>query len=176
MVNGVIFQREENRAYKGVEGDNWYLNDVYPDEFEKYFCGNIEKAWYDSDFVDVCSDNSFIDKYIEFSVKAKISFRMLLVETSKMKPQMQNIKWKAEFIGYDYAYAGGSYYSAVYNDVCSKRIDQFSVFELNRNGLFDDIDKLREFIALRERMIEQNKNLYLEQGDFEIYKLYEVIN
>ena len=31
MINGIIFQREENRAYKGVEGDNWYLNDIYPE-------------------------------------------------------------------------------------------------------------------------------------------------
>lgn len=44
MVNGIIFQTVENRKYKGIEGKNWHLNDIYPEIIEEYFCENIEKS------------------------------------------------------------------------------------------------------------------------------------
>ena len=175
MTNGIIFQSVDNRDYKGVEGDNWYLNDIFPDIFEDFYCKNIEKSWYDSDYVDVCNDYPFIKKYMELSKSENIKFRMLLCETDRVTPQLANINWNIKFIGYDYAYSGGSYYSAVYNDVYLKRIPQFMNFKLNCNGLFEDIDKITEFIRLREHMINQGDNMVLEQGDFIIYKLYEVI-
>ena len=55
MINGIIFQRDDNRDYKGVEGDNWYLNNIFPELSEDFFGENIEKSWYDSDYVDVCN-------------------------------------------------------------------------------------------------------------------------
>lgn len=36
MINGIIFQRDDNREYKGVEGDNWYLNNIFPELFEDF--------------------------------------------------------------------------------------------------------------------------------------------
>ena len=174
MINGIIFQRDDNRDYKGVEGDNWYLNNIFSELLEDFFGENIEKSWYDSNYVDVCNDYSFIEKYIELSKRENIKFRMLLCETDRLKPRLTNINWKTKFIGYDYAYLGGSYYSAVYNDIYSKRIQQFLYFKLNCNGLFEHIENLNEFIRLREDMISQDNNMILEQGDFTIYKLYEI--
>ncbi len=100
---------------------------------------------------------------------------MLLCETDKVKPKLSINNWRTKFIGYDYAYSGGSYYSAVYSDVYLKRIEQLIKFKLNSNGLFDDIEKLNEFIKLRESMMCNGNNLVFEQGDFVIYKLYEII-
>lgn len=60
MINGIIFQRDDNRDYKGVEGDNWYLNNIFPELFEDFFGENIEKSWYDSNYVDVCNDYSLL--------------------------------------------------------------------------------------------------------------------
>lgn len=37
MINGIVFQCDDNREYKGVEGDNWYLNHIFPDLFEDFF-------------------------------------------------------------------------------------------------------------------------------------------
>lgn len=87
MINGIIFQRDDNREYKGVEWDNWYLNNIFPELFEDFFGENIEKSWYDSNYVDVCNDYSFIEKYIELSKRENIKFRMLLCETDRLKPQ-----------------------------------------------------------------------------------------
>ena len=175
MINGIIIQRNQIGRYKGVEGDNWYLNDKYPELFEEYFCENIEKSWYDSDYVDVCTDIHFVEKYIELSRLNHIKFRVLLCETEKEKPNIQNMVWNTRFIGYDYAYLGGSYYSAVLNDICSGRIEQFNDYILNSNGLFDDIINLKDFISQREHYKRQYGNQLIEEGDFVIYKLYEIV-
>lgn len=175
MINGIIIQRNQIGRYKGVEGDNWYLNDKYPELFEEYFCENIEKSWYDSDYVDVCTDIHFVEKYIELSRLNHIKFRVLLCETEKEKPNIQNMVWNTRFIGYDYAYLGGAYYSAVLNDICSGRIEQFNDYILNSNGLFDDIINLKDFISQREHYKRQYGNQLIEEGDFVIYKLYEIV-
>ena len=175
MINGIIIQRNQIGRYKGVEGDNWYLNDKYPELFEEYFCENIEKSWYDSDYVDVCTDIHFVEKYIELSRLNHIKFRVLLCETEKEKPNIQNMVWNTRFIGYDYAYLGGSYYSAVLNDICSGRIEQFNDYILNSNGLFDNITDLKDFISKREHYKRQYGNQLIEEGDFVIYKLYEIV-
>ena len=175
MINGIIIQRNQIGRYKGVEGDNWYLNDKYPELFEEYFCENIEKSWYDSDYVDVCTDIHFVEKYIGLSRLNHIKFRVLLCETEKEKPNIQNMVWNTRFIGYDYAYLGGSYYSAVLNDICSGRIEQFNDYILNSNGLFDDIINLKDFISQCEHYKRQYGNQLIEEGDFVIYKLYEIV-
>ena len=175
MINGVIIQRNTMGRYKGVEGDNWYLNDKYPELFEEFFCENIEKSWCDSDFVDVCTNLHFIEKYIELSRRNNIKFRILLCETEKEKPKMRNMTWNTRFIGYDYAYLGGSYYSAVLNDICSGRIEQFANCLLNRNGLFENITNLQNFILQREHYKRQYGTQVIEEGNFVIYKLYEVV-
>lgn len=43
MINGIIFQRDDNRDYKGVEGDNWYLNNIFPELFEDFFGGKEQR-------------------------------------------------------------------------------------------------------------------------------------
>lgn len=175
MINGIIMQRDEGGKYKGVEGDNWYLNDKYPELFEEYFCENIEKSWFDTDFVDVCTDIHFMEKYIELSKLNNIKFRVLLCETEKEKPQIQKNIWNTRFIGYDYAYLGGSYYSAVLNDICLRKIQGFTKYILNDNGLFDDVVDIKDFIFHREQYRKRCNDNAIEKGDFTIYKLYEII-
>ncbi len=66
MINGVIFQKKNNNTlYRGVDGENWYLNSEYPETIGLYFDENIEKSWFESNYVDVCYEDSFINKYIE---------------------------------------------------------------------------------------------------------------
>lgn len=71
MINGIIFQRigKSGYRYKGVEGDNWYLNDIYPSTIGKYHDEYIEKSWYEVDWVDVCNNEKFIEEYIRLSKK-----------------------------------------------------------------------------------------------------------
>lgn len=174
MINGIIFQRDECSEYKGVEGKNWYLNDIYPNTLGDYFNENIEKSWYDTDYVDVCSDRSFIDTYIKLSYSNNIRFRMLLCETEKKYPVMEVPLWNKKFIGYDYAYLGGSYYSSVLNDICSRRINEFAKIKLNEYGLFEKMEQLEDFIFRRKKYCHNSKKGIIEEGDFIIYKLHEI--
>lgn len=174
MINGIIFQKVDNRKYKGVDGYNWYLNDIYQDILGKYFDENIDKSWYSPDYVDVCSEEAFINNYIELSKRENINFRMILCETEKKYPKLEARICNAKFIGYDYAYSGGSYYSAVLNDICLRKIGEFAKIKLNVFGLFDDLKNTNEFIKVRNQLITERKDYLFEKGDFIIYKLYEI--
>lgn len=174
MINGVIFQKDHNGKYKGVEGYNWYLNDLYQELLGDYFDEYIDKSWYSSDYVDVCNEETFIKNYIALSQKEHIKFRILLCETARLYPKMEHNLYDARFIGYDYAYSGGSYYSAVLNDICSKRIKEFAGFSLNLHELFEKLEDINKFVEMRNQLvINSDKNLF-EKGDFLIYKLYEI--
>lgn len=178
-VNGIIMQKKSRAYYQGIEGDNWYLNYEYSKELDKFFEENIEMAWRNSDYVDACNNMEYIQKYIDISKKNNVNYRILLCMTEKNQPKMKlpeedNII----FLGYDYAYTGGSYYSAVLNDIISKRIPQFSKMKLNENGLFKTYEDIIDFISLRESIKKTSymqDNLF-EKGDFTVYKLYEICN
>ena len=173
MINGVIFQKKDDKIYQGVDGDNWYLNDNFNEEWLDELDEKVEKAWYDDDWVDVCADNIFIKKYINYSEKEHIDYRVLLCETEKSEPCFDTSELKSMIpIGYDYAYAGGSYYSALYNELHFDRNKCFESIKLNKYGLIDDYEELKRFISLRNQLITSGGDL--ESGEFIIYKLYEV--
>ncbi len=173
MVNGLIFQKKSNISYKGVDGDNWYLNYDYPNIFNDIFENDIEKSWYDDQFVDVCGDWTFIYKYYKLSEEKHINYRIILCKTKRKYPIIHGLSEDdSHFLGYDYAYPGGSYYSAVLNDIHLRSVEGLNHFRLNKNGLFEYEEEISEFISKRTSMIAENADL--ESGDFIIYKLYEV--
>lgn len=175
-INGLIIQRQTQRLYQGVDGDNWYLNYCTHKELDVFFKCNIEKAWDDNSYVDVCNNLEFIKKYSSISASENIKFKILACVTERQFPQMV-LEEKVKFLGYDYAYSGGSYYSAVLNDIISKRIPQFLDSSLNKYGLFDTYEEISAFINDRNSFNNTSglQSEYIEEGDFIIYKLYEVL-
>lgn len=174
--NGYIFQRDEKRIYKGVDGDNWCLNYCsHNSYYEEYFNKNIDKVWENTDYVDCCIDEEYICCCIEESLRQKIAFRVLLCLTCRKEPRVLNkLKWNTHFLGFDYAYSGGSYYSAVLNDIISERIDEFKNFRLNSNGLFDTYEEVEQFALFRESIKKIHPDYFFEDGDFIIYEIMEV--
>ena len=75
----------------------------------------------------------------------------------------------------EYIYSWNPENRQVLNDICSGRIEQFNDYILNSNGLFDDIINLKDFISQREHYKRQYGNQLIEEGDFVIYKLYEIV-
>lgn len=108
------------------------------------------------DCVDVCNDIDYIKLYCDLSEKNKIDFNILLCETDCSYPVFDKECTSKEFLGFDYAYSGGSYYSAVLNDIVSNRIEEFKTFKLNKYGLFESIDFLKKFIEQRETFIKNS--------------------
>lgn len=170
MINGVIFQRKHNGIYQGIEGDNWYLDNKLLSGYEEYFDDNIDVSCSDDDFVDVCNDEDYMKKYIEVSKKNDVEFQILLCETSLRRPAYERGRFiNKEFLGFDYAYQGGSYYSAVNNDLVLRSFKEFEELSLNQNGLFETEEELNKFIKIREELAHRNE---FEKGDFIKYKLY----
>ena len=173
--NGLIIQKARNGKYQGVEGDNWFLN--YEDNIDKeiidYFDDHIDLAWTNDKCVDACNNMSYIKKYLDIASERNINYRIILCFTNRQYPKMINNDAEGIFLGYDYVYSGGSYYSAVLNDVISKRIPKFQKYRLNDYGLFDSIEELTEFVEDRNIIKENSVDYDIEDGDFIVYKLYE---
>lgn len=82
--NGYIIQKKSVSIYKGIEGDNWYLNYCTKDTFfEDFYNANIDKVWENPDYVDCCTDEIYMKRYIEESRKKGIDFRILLCYKQK---------------------------------------------------------------------------------------------
>lgn len=176
-MNGFIIQKKEQRFYQGVDGDNWYLNYDYKNELGAFFEEHISKTLEYSDYVDVCDKIEYIKKYIYLSKNKNIDYRVLLCVTERKFPQIVlPTDSKMIFLGYDYAYSGGSYYSAVANDVIARRRPEFAKIQVNGYGLFETYEEITDFIDLRATLEQYgcNHEQYLEEGDFIIYKLYEM--
>ncbi len=147
--NGYIIQKKSASNYCGIDGDNWYLNYCSDKPyFEEFYNKNIDKAWEDLNFVDCCSDVEYMQCCIEESLNLGIKFKVLLCSTSKKEPILGKIALghRGNVLGYDYAYSGGSYYSCILNDIISGRIEEFSRFQLNENGLFDSYEEAEAFM------------------------------
>lgn len=66
--------------------------------------------------------------------------------------------FKKIFLGYDYAYAAGDNYSAVYNEIPFV----FTQFQLNQYGLFQTREEIEEYIVAREKFKLTHPPLMLE--------------
>lgn len=93
----------------------------------------------------------------------------MLCKSEISAPIITATDFKTSFLGYDYAYASGDYYSAVYNEVPFI----FPQFQLNDNGLFQTEQEIRHYIKARETYTQSHEPYSLETGEFIIYKLYE---
>ena len=175
--NGYIIQKRTVSSYRGVDGENWYLNYLSDKTyFEEFYDEHIDKAWANSNYLDCCSDVEYMRCYIEESLKLGIESRVLLCSTSKKEPRLESHDFGrlGNVLGYDYAYSGGSYYSCVLNDVISGRIQEFSEIRLNENGLFGSYEEVEAFKLFRDEIKRTNLSYEFEEGDFIIYKITEV--
>lgn len=176
--NGIIIQSLINEGlYNGIEGNNWDFTDLPNRKYEEYFDNNIQKAWSNTEYVDCCTDMAFIKEYVSVLRSKGIRFRILFCETEKKYPIMKSVQqMEYKFIGYDYAYSGGSYYSCINNDLISGRINQFVSYKLNEYGLLSSMEDIVRFVHQRNMLQKENSDIVFEKGDFVIYRISEVIN
>lgn len=173
--NGYIVQRKNKNKYQGVEGDNWYLNyEGRANYYQSYYNEMIDLSWKDNKRVDCCADFDYVIKYGQESKELNIEYRVILCETEKSYPIVKP-EYPTLFLGYDYAYTGGSYYSCVYNDLYERRVTEFEMMQLNKNGLFDTEEDIKKFINKRNDLKQKYNESRFEKGDFIIYRLSEVM-
>ena len=121
-VNGVIFQRRadglwawrEGREYRGVDGDDWYLEDelwdvweqpwrVLRDRVVRYLGALEERSHFDPGLLVAIDDPSWMRLYAEVSEALGVGYRMLLCETDLPRPAMGDLGLECDFLGYDCA-------------------------------------------------------------------------
>ena len=174
-LNGFIFQKEHGGAYRGVDGDNWYLNDCPDAGFREFYDLHIDRAWAGAPFVDCCDSLDYLRRYVDKSLSLGIQFRLLLCKTAREQPQLLGVDLTgAKRLGLDYAYSGGDYYSCIKNDILSNRISELAAMPLNGNGLFESEEGLAGFIRLRRELEKASPRDIFEGGDFIAYELFEV--
>jgi len=169
--------------YDGVEGDSWFQKraniDLPKDKcnnWVNYYRENIDKNWADSNWCDLIVDKNILCTIVDLCCQYNIVINVYYCLTTKLHPSMcnnlsENI-CKKQFIGFDYSYAGGDFYSCVFSEIYSGRIKEFSNYKLNRNGLFETESEITSYIEKR-KLIAQNDKLRFEQGDMTIYKLWK---
>ena len=174
--NGIVVRRQSDERYKGIDscdskGENWYFYD--DPGFEPFYEEHIELTCYDfpeGSRVAACTDTEYIRKYIKTSQERGIEYRLILCETDIPQPQFDPTGLEKTFLGYDYAYTGGDYYSAVYNEVPYV----FPQFSLNDNELFETYEEMTKYLAARQEYVSTHPPLTLEVGDFTVYRLWEI--
>lgn len=184
FVNGYIIQKLVDNGYKGVDGsgysldsaENWYLHDIeeYAEQFEPYFSKEICKDEWNMEphtYVGVCTDLEYIKKYISVSRKLGIKYRVLVVMTDIPSPIVElDPSMELKFLGFDYAYETPDNYSAVYNEIPFV----FPDFKLNENGLFETREEIEEYLVKRQEFVDTHPPYTLENGNFTVFKLYEI--
>jgi hypothetical protein len=164
--------------YCGIEGDNWpldkyskYLDKKEIDYVNEYIKINIESKSENSNYVAVCNDIPFLNRYIEDCIKADINVDVIYCETEKPFPTSKVSTNNNDFVflGYDYAYPYPDYYSCIYQDI--RRIREMNIFNLNQYGLFSTITETTEFIRYRDEL-KKTTTIAFEQGDFIVYKVW----
>lgn len=170
-VNGVIFQRRadglwawrEGREYRGVDGDDWYLEDELWDVREQpwralrdrvvgYLGALEERSHFDPGLLVAIDDPSWMRLYAEVSEALGVGYRMLLCETDLPRPAMGDLGLECDFLGYDCAWPGGDYCSAVLCDLVGGRVFELSDVPLNANGLIPTREAAEAFLWRRERL------------------------
>ena len=175
--NGYIFQRETSSIYRGVDGDNWFLNYCSDNTyFAKFHEDTIDSGIGNLERVECCADADYIQECAKEAKKLGIPFRVVLCATNRQQPMLgtEDSGFAEKELGYDIAYSGGSYYSCVLNDVVSGRITEFQSVRLNENGLFSSYEEAEAFLKQREEQEKATTEYIFEKGDYVIYKLTEV--
>lgn len=166
--------------YIGVETGEWSL--IYNDDpnlawVVKYVDDNIALSWDNPDNVDVCTDFEFIKSYYAACRAEGLNVEVLYCQTTSRYPKcsVSNMELKMKFIGYDYAYPGGSYYSAVFSDIVAPSHNLFPQFRTNQHGLLENEEQMERFIVERDKKSQNKENeMLLEKGNFIVYKLWQV--
>jgi hypothetical protein len=187
--NGIIVKATDkiHANYLGVEGECWSIDEdtegieQQEGEYLNNYCSeNITLSWTDEKIVDVSCDIDFVNRYINAYLKANIQFEILFCKTNKQVPSYnldieKQVTRNLGFIGFDYAYSGGSFYSCVFSDLHSNRVSGLFDIKLNKYGLINSEEELINFIRRREELITKDEEGLFETGEFTIYKLWRYV-
>jgi hypothetical protein len=186
--NGFLVKRIDSEdakkfgQYSGVEGDCFPINEYFSPKkisleeskyLSKFLKDNVMLNGFDNSYVDVCPNIYFLKRYVKACQAEGLKIQVIYCKTQKKFPEsdIDTSDGNYKFMGYDFGYPGGDYYSCVFNDVT--RIPEMARFHLNQYGLFNSESEILEFIKLRNELEKNKANLTSELGEFIVYQLWE---
>ena len=182
-VSGFLVTQEPvqigNTLYFGVETNAWPIGEQFVSEQASEIC---EKAYADLSFpllIDFLSAKQYCIECENQGVIPRLLYCEATVNTSVIYNHDCHDALVLTFLGYDYAYPSGSYYSAVANDVLNPRGCLFSRWkkQLNQYGLMSSMEQIDGF--KNDRLLSQrdlSDRISIEHGNFVTFRIFAVNN
>lgn len=170
-ANGLVVVERAKDWYYGVDRNPWPLS-RYDDVMHR----SVMAADQSFDQYDVTQSFDLAMHYLKLAEKEAIGAEILYCEFMGVRLPLysavlqKRVRANCEFLGWDYSWASGDFYSCIYNDISLKK-DLFSscLNRLNEYGLFSTENDADGFIQKRRRL----KRVY-SNGTFEIGRFYKV--
>ena len=154
---------EKYGSYRGVDGTWW----------NRYSDYSVNVDIYDEKYVDVCTSLGSAIEYARYMQhegnKVEILYCCSTIKQPNINMDNKLLESEFKFIGYDYAYQNGSFYSCVFFDI--GRISELNHFIVNEYGLLQDEKEILSFVKKRNLLTKSDK-IRFESGGFIIYKLW----
>lgn len=168
-----------NIDYHGVDTNPWPIGIDLLEEWVPAICN---KALRDLSFPLLLDFHTAL-RYHTMCSKQGILPRLLycVVIPDRCEPEdMEQISsLPCTFLGFDYAYPSGDYYSAVANDIIYEKGHLRSQWKkhLNGYGLFSEIEQIRAFAKTRNALLRDRAYTnIIESGSFAIYGVFVIEN
>ncbi len=176
------FLSANNSNYCGVDKNAWPVgieSDVLPTAQDR-----VEASYMDLSTPFLIDQRDLLT-YVQACKQSNIAYRILYCEAYTrdflLDKQLHNTYGKSEyFIGCDYAYPSGDYFSAIWNDVicCRSCFADSWKRELNQFELLPNLHTALLFAQDRKRALNDFLRFGcaepMEQGFFQIFSLFEI--
>ena len=168
-------------SYWGIDTDVWPA-DVWP--FSESTIQQYENSVINCEKVFLLDKESAVE-YYEYCCSKGIPVRLLYCESNtegtcyETKSSLTDLK-DALFLGYDYTFPNGDYYSAIANDVIYRDLDFSNKWKplLNKHGLFSSFETISSFSKDREctSILANEGSPYpvYEPGHFSIFCIFQI--
>lgn len=178
--NGFVIQEiseASDKPYKGIEGNNWFFY-IQNAEIEAIYNKKIgDRAWADDHYLECFNYMPFLSDCIKYCLNTDQKFRVLFCRTELPEPEVSLHKnMRLKFLGYDYAFPSGYFYSCVQNDLVLRTFLEFDGIQLNSKGLLKDRQQLEHFLEIRKELCKIYPYCTFEEGEITAYMLYELVN
>ena len=173
-INGISYCGIDTDAWPA---DLWAFSELAKQQY-KIFATDCEKVF--------LLDMKSAVKYYEYCCSNRIPARLLYCESTAEGTRYETTSFFAglecaHFLGYDYAYPNGDYYSAIANDVIYRELDFSNKWkvQLNQYGLFTSFETISSFAYNRDRasFLANKGGPYpvFELGQFSILRVFQIV-